>query len=195
MNQRLLKQIGFIREIDRLKTILRRSYLLDKSRRENDAEHSWHISVAALLLSEYADEKVNILKVIKMLLIHDIVEIDAGDTFIYDDQGHEGKFEKEQEAARRLFGLLPDDQQKEFSELWMEFEEKLTPEAKYAAAIDRMAPLLHNYYTGGKAWQEHGITSDKVFAKNSMIQDGSDELWQFARFLIEDAVEKGFLKK
>src|SRR6056297_294642 len=156
--QRLEQQVAFILEIDRLKTIYRRTYLTDTSRFENSAEHSWHIAVMAMLLAEHANTlEVDQLRVIKMLLIHDLVEIDAGDTFAYDTAAHADKAAREQAAADRLFGLLPADQAAEFRALWDEFESRQTPEAKFAGALDRLQPLLHNLYTHGRSWREHGV--------------------------------------
>lgn len=194
-SDRLLKQIEFIVEIDKLKNVYRKSVLMDKSRLENDAEHTWHLSVMAILLLEHANEPdLDLLRVLKMLLIHDLVEIDAGDTFAYDEKGHEDKYERELSAARRLFGLLPEDQRDEFFALWREFEDRQSPESQYAAALDRLQPMLHNYYTQGYSWQKHGITSDKVLNYNRQMQQGSEELWSFAQQLIHSAVAKGYLK-
>lgn len=195
-NQRLLEQIRFIVEIDKLKSIFRQSILMDKSRNENDAEHTWHLSMMAIILFEHADNKeIDILRVLKMILIHDLVEIDAGDTFLYDEKGHSDKEERELKAAKRIFGLLPEAQQEEYFSLWLEFEEKQTAEAKFATSLDRLHPLLHNYYTEGQAWKKHGLTSDRVLAKNKQIENGSKELWKFAESLILDAIEKGYLEK
>lgn len=196
MNERLLKQIEFIKEIDKLKSIFRKSYLLDRSRYENDAEHTWHLTVMAILLQEYANERnLNLLRVLKILIIHDIVEIDAGDTFAYDAKGNEDKFERESQAAKRIFGLLPEDQQHEMNQLWLEYEQRQTPEAQFASALDRLQPLLHNYVTEGKSWQENGITSDKVLARIRGIREGSAELGKLAETLVRSAVEKGYLAK
>lgn len=193
---RLQKQINFIMEIDKLKTILRKSYISDKSRAENDAEHSWHLAVMAVILMEHANSDVlDIMKVIKMVLVHDIVEIDAGDTFAYDDAGHADKYEREVAAAERIFGLLPEDQEQELKALWEEFERRESPEAQFAAAIDRLAPMLLNYYTEGHTWKQNGVTSDRVFAYNRHMNDGSSVLWEYAQQFIDDAVAKGYLKK
>jgi putative hydrolases of HD superfamily len=194
-NQRLLEQIQFLVEIDKLKTIFRQSYITDKSRNENDAEHSWHLAVMAILLQEYANEEIDILRVLKMILIHDLVEIDAGDTFLYDEVGNADKELRELEAAERIFGLLPNDQRDEIFSLWREFEEKKSAEAKYAGALDRLQPLLQNYYTGGLSWKKHQLSSKQVLAKNSVIEIGSSELWSFAEVLITDAVSRGYLEK
>jgi putative hydrolase of HD superfamily len=194
MHDRLNRQLAFLLEIDRLKEVLRQSYICRGLRKENSSEHSWHLAVMALVLAEYAADKVNIMRVVKMVLVHDLVEIDAGDTFCYDDAGNADKAARETAAAERIFGLLPDDQGREFCSLWEEFEEKETPEARFAASLDRLMPLLHNYYSRGKTWQEHGVPAAKVLERNRHINDGSEQLWALAKSLIEDAVEKGWLK-
>ena len=191
--ERLEKQIAFILEIDRLKQVLRQSYITGGSRRENSAEHSWHLALMALVLAEYAHASVDMTRVLKMLLVHDLVEIDAGDTFCYDDKAAADKPEREARAAERIFGLLPADQQKELRGLWDEFEARTTREAQFAGALDRLMPLMHNYTSQGRTWQEHGVQSEKVMERNRHIKDGSDTLWSFARKLIEDAVAKGYL--
>jgi len=195
-DSRLAKQVEFIVEIDKLKQVYRRTWLADKSRRENDAEHSWHLGVMAVLLLEYAQQpQLDLLRVLKMVLIHDLVEIDAGDTFAYDAAGAMDKAERETAAADRVFGLLPADQAAEFRTIWEEFEARRTPEAKYAAALDRFQPMLHNYVTQGKAWQEHGITADQVIARNQHMVEGSPALWDYARGFVADAVAKGYLRQ
>ena len=192
--QRLAQQIQFIVEIDKLKRILRQTWLMDQSRRENDAEHSWHLAMMAILLAEYSREpELDLLRVLKMVLVHDIVEIDAGDTFVYDEEGFKDKAQREQAAADRLFGMLPADQAAEFRSLWDEFEARQTPEARYAAALDRLQPNLHNYYTQGRAWQEHGVTKAQVIARNRHMAEGAPRLWEFAQGLFDDAVRRGYL--
>lgn len=193
--ERLLRQIAFIAEIDRLKQVYRQTYLMDTSRKENSAEHSWHFALLAMVLAEYSDTQIDIFKVVRMALIHDIVEIDAGDVLIYDRESVDNHHEREQLAADRLFSILPADQEAEFRSLWEEFEARESAEARFAAALDRLQPILHNYYTQGKSWQEHGVTVDKVIQINSRIDEGSETLWAFARNLIEDAVSKGYLSK
>ncbi|MBL0385151.1 HD domain-containing protein [Tumebacillus sp. ITR2] len=191
---RLKQQIGFLVEIDKLKSIYRRAVLVDRSRHENDAEHSWHLAMMALILHEHAnDPGVDLLRVVKMVLIHDIVEIDAGDVSAYDLAGQQDKQVQELKAAHRLFGMLPEEQKTEMFELWQEFEERSTPSSQFAAALDRLAPLLHNYHTEGATWKEHGITLDMVMTRNAQIGQGSEALWQFAQELIRDAVEKEYL--
>ena len=190
---RLAAQIAFIVEIDRLKQVLRQSHLTDGSRVENDAEHSWHLAVMAILLAEHAAEPVDVSRVIKMVLVHDLVEIDAGDTFAYDVEGHADKSDREQAAADRIFALLPADQAAEFRALWDEFESRQTPDSRFAAALDRLQPQLLNYHSGGSTWLEHGITADQVLARNCHMAEGSQSLWDFAQRLIADAVAKGYL--
>ena len=192
---RLEQQIRFILEIDKLKTILRRTYLLHVDRAGNTAEHSWHLAMMAILLAEYANEPVDVPRVVKMVLVHDIVEIDAGDTYIYDTQGALDKADREHAAADRLFGMLPSDQGREFRTLWEEFEARQTPDAKFAGALDRFMPQLHNYHTQGRSWNEHGITADRVLERNSCMAEGSASLWDLAQALVDDAVAKGFLKR
>lgn len=192
-SERLAAQLAFIREIDRVKGIFRQTLLMDGSRNENDAEHSWHIALMAVMLREHAADGVDVLRVIKMLLIHDLVEIDCGDTFCYDTVGMQGKHEREAAAADRIFGILPADQGSEMKALWMEFEERQSPEARYASALDRLQPMLHNYVTQGGAWRAHGVTADRVLRRNRIIADGAPELWRWARTMIADAVQRGYL--
>ena len=191
--ERLEQQIAFLLEIDKLKSVLRRTYLLNEPRHENSAEHSWHLAIMAMLLAEHANVEVNLLHVLKMLLIHDVVEIDSGDTYIYDVAGNESKAAREQEAAGRIFGLLPDDQQGEMHRLWEEFEARATPEARFAAALDRLMPMLHNYHTQGRSWREHGVTDAQVIAHNGHMAEGAAGLWEYAEAMIKDAVGKGYL--
>ena len=191
--ERFDQQIGFILEIDKLKSVIRQSYLLDGTRQENSAEHSWHIALMGMILAEYVEQPVDLLRTLKMLLIHDIIEIDAGDTYCYDEVGAMNQSSRENTAAERLFGLLPEDQMIELRELWKEFEARTTPEAKYAATIDRLMPLLHNYHTEGRSWREHGIKKDQVSARNEGMKDGSLALWEFAMSLINDAVDMKFI--
>jgi putative hydrolase of HD superfamily len=192
---RLKRQIGFIVELDKLKTILRQSWLADGSRRENSAEHSWHVALMALVLAEHANAGANLdlARVVKLLLLHDVVEIDAGDVLIYDASGNASKAERERQAAERIYGILPEDQAAELRALWEEFELGETDEARFAAALDRLMPLLHNFLTEGRAWMHHGITADQVLAANAHIAAGSAALWDYARGLIDEAVERGYL--
>ena len=191
---RLAKQWDFIREIDKLKSVLRRTLLLDGSRYENDAEHSWHLAVMAVLLCEHANEpRLDLARVIRMVLVHDIVEIDAGDTYCYDEIGNRDKVAREQAAAKRLFGLLPDEQRQDLMSIWAEFEARETPEAKFAAALDRVQPLLHNFGTAGVVWKKHGVRSGQVLERNRHVEEGSRVLWEFAENMIRDAVKRGYL--
>jgi putative hydrolases of HD superfamily len=185
---RIEKQTQFILEIDKLKKIVRRSYLLDKSRKENTAEHSWHVSTMAIMMSEHFELKVDVSRVLKMLLIHDIVEIDAGDTYIYDEIEKLKKSTKEKKAAKRIFGLLPKDQNIEMTHLWQEYEEKKTPEAQYAYCMDRVIPLLHNYHTQGRSWQEHGIIASQVYKLFYPIKNISPFFYGYAMNIIEKSI-------
>jgi putative hydrolase of HD superfamily len=187
---RLASQLQFILEIDKLKSVYRRNYLMDGARPENSAEHSWHLALLAMVLAEHANEPLDISKVIRMVLIHDIVEIDAGDTYIYDAQ--EDKAERERLAASRIFGLLPPDQAAGFRELWNEFETKATPESRFASALDRFIPQLHNFHTQGRSWKENGISPERVLNRNVEIAQGSKTLWEWTRTLIVLAADKGF---
>jgi putative hydrolases of HD superfamily len=195
MTDRLEKQIQFLIEIDKLKHVFRRTRLFNQSRYENDAEHGWHMSIMALIFAEYANDlNINVYKVIKMALIHDIVEIDAGDTFLYAENIQEKKYNLEKAAAFRIFGLLPEDQRDEFIALWEEFEKKETPEAKFAGSLDRLGPVMQNYFDNGHAWQKNSITSDKVMSVNSQIEKGSVRIWDYAKSLIEESLQSGNLK-
>ncbi|GAB3959421.1 HD domain-containing protein [Spirosoma harenae] len=191
----LFRQIEFIKEVDKLKYILRKTKLLNSDRPENDAEHSWHLCLMALVLVEHSNTPIDLLKVIKMLLIHDLVEIDAGDTFIYDTQKSHDNTAEEREAAKRIFGLLPDEQADELIAIWEEFEERQTAEAKFARAMDRLEPLLQNTSNNGGTWTEFDVKYDQVYAKKQVIQQGSDRIWQYAEQLLNENVEKGILKK
>jgi putative hydrolase of HD superfamily len=193
---RLERQIQFVIEIDKLKNVFRQTLLIDRSRRENSAEHSWHIAVLAVLLSEYARKSdIDILRVIKMALIHDLVEIDAGDTYCYDEKGARNQREREKRAADRVFGILPADQAEELLNLWREFERGETPEAQFAGALDRVQPLINNYSTDGEMWREHGIKSGQVVRRNSAVNEGSPVLWEYTSQLINDAVKRGMLQE
>ena len=195
-SKRIKSQIEFILEVDKLKRILRRTTLLDRSRQENSAEHSWHIALIVLVLSEYAEaDNLNLLQVIKLLLTHDLVEIDAGDTYCYDESGVQDQRERETRAAGRIFNILPEDQAKSFRSLWDEYEDRKTPESKFANALDRFQPLLHNYFTHGQSWRQHGIQKKQVLSRMQPVEEGSSFLWDYVTSLIDDAVEKGYLAK
>ena len=191
----LLNQIEFIREIDKLKYIFRKTKLINSDRPENDAEHSWHLAMMAIVLAGHANEPIDLEKVMKMVLIHDIVEIDSGDVFAYDTTKSHDNFDEELKAARRIFGILPKEQAEEFLNIWIEFEEMKTPESKFARALDRLEPLLQNASNNGGTWREFDVKYDKVIEKKKAIKDGSEELWKFAKQLIDESVEKGILKK
>lgn len=191
MDHRLKQQIEFIITLDKLKNIQRRSYLVSGERTENSAEHSWHIALMALLLAEYSNEDIDVEKTARMLLVHDIIEIEAGDTYCYDDVVDQKL--REEKAADQLFSMLPDDQAVMMRALWDEFESGESPESRFAAAMDRLMPLLQSYHTHGKGWKENEISKSQVLERNGPIVDGSKSLWIYAEKLIEDAVEKGWL--
>lgn len=193
--EKLLQQIAFIKEIDKLKYILRRTKLLNSDRRENDAEHSWHLAMMTIVLAEHSNKPIDVLKVLKMVLIHDIVEIDAGDTFIYDSVKNHANTDEEMLAAERIFGLLPEKQAQEFITIWKEFEDCLTDEAKFARSMDRLEPLLQNTSNNGGTWAEFDVPYEKVYEKKKVIANGSEVIWEFAEKLIEESVEKGMLRK
>ncbi|NLI60902.1 MAG: HD domain-containing protein [Clostridiales bacterium] len=194
--ERLRKQIEFIVEVDKLKQIYRQTLLMDGSRNENDAEHSWHLALMAMVLYEYAPTAdLDITKVLKMLLIHDLVEIYAGDTFCYDEKGNLDKADRELRAAERLFSILPSDQGEELRGLWDEFEERKTPEALFAASLDRIQPLLCNYHTGGHTWVKYGIKSDKVVERTLLVKEGTPELWDFVNQIVEESIKMGILER
>lgn len=189
---RLEQQMNFILEVDKLKKIGRQTYLSDGSRKENDAEHSWHLALMAILLGEHANEKVDVLKVVSLVLIHDIIEIDAGDTYAYDDEGNKTKREREEKAADRIFNLLPKDQAVYMRELWEEFEAGETPEARFAHALDNVQPTMLNDASGGRAWNEHGVHISRIFNRNASTEKGSKNLWEFAKGnYVEPNVKKG----
>lgn len=195
MNDRLKKQIDFIVEIDKMKSVFRKNILIDRTRNENDAEHSWHISIIAMLLYEYAYQPgINLLHVLKMLLIHDIIEIYAGDTFAYDEKANMEKEKREKEAADKIFGVLPDDQQKEYRALWEEFDAMETPEAIYAAACDRFEPFILNCNTDGHTWRLADITKDRVYKRLCQIKLAMPEIWGIVENLIEENIKKGYIK-
>ncbi len=191
----LLQQINFIKEIDKTKYIKRKTKLFNSDRNENDAEHSWHLAMMAIVLAEHADGPIDILKVLKMVLIHDIVEIDAGDIFIYDTEKNHTNTDAERLAANRIFGMLPKEQADELISTWEEFERGETNEAKYAKSMDRLEPLLQNVSNNGGTWTEFGVNYKKVYEKKKKIKEGSSSLWNYAEKLIDESVEKGILKK
>lgn len=191
----LIKQVAFIKEIDKLKYIQRKTKLFNSDRPENDAEHSWHLAMMAVVLAEHSSQPIDVLKVVKMVLIHDIVEIDAGDTFIYDTTKDHNNTEEELIAAKRIFGLLPENQAKDFIAIWEEFEAGETNEAKFAKTMDRFEPLLQNTSNNGGTWAEFNVPYQKVYDKKIAMKEGSETIWSYAENLIDESVEKGILKK
>lgn len=195
MNDRLKKQIEFMVEVDKLKNIYRQTYVLHEDRTENDAEHSWHLALLAFLLAEHSNQPIDVLRTMKMVLIHDIVEIDAGDTYCYDTEGYKDKAERETKAANRIFGILPDDQRDEFMALWLEFEENTTPESKFANVLDRIQPLTLNYRKDGISWKKHSVRKEQVVNRNIKTAEGSEILWEYVMEILDDAEMKGFFTK
>lgn len=193
--ENLLKQIEFIKEIDKLKYIQRKTKLFNSDRHENDVEHSWHLGMMAIVLAEHANKAIDMLKVVKMVMIHDIVEIDAGDTFMYDKQKNHSNTEEERKAAQRIFGLLPSNQASELIAIWEEFEAGESEEARFAKAMDRFEPLLQNTSNQGGTWREFDVKYATVFEKKSIIKNGSTTIWNYAEELINQSVENGILKK
>jgi putative hydrolase of HD superfamily len=193
---RLVRQIEFIAECDKLKEIFRQTLNTQSRRPENDAEHSWHLCLCVIVLAEHANApNLDLLRVLKMVIVHDLVEIDAGDTFAYDVAAMANQHAREAIAAERIFGLLPPDQAAEFRRLWDEFEAKETAEAKFATAVDRFQPMLLNCRSQGAAWNRHGVTHDRVVARNRHIADGCSELWRYAEKMLQEVVDAGHLGK
>jgi len=191
----LLQQISFIKEIDKLKYIQRKTKLFNSNRHENDAEHSWHLAMMTIVLAEHSNQAIDVLKVVKMVLIHDIVEIDAGDTFMYDTTKSHSNTAEELVAAKRIFGLLPAAQAAAFIAIWEEFEAGITAEAKFAKSMDRLEPLLQNTSNNGGTWAEFNVPYQQVYDKKKAIQNGSATLWEYAENLINESVDSGILKK
>ncbi len=194
MQDKLIKQMDFIRETDAMKGILRVNLMLDGSRNEDDAQHSWHAALMALVLSEYAQRGVDVDRAIRMLLVHDLVEIDAGDTYAYDETGYEDKAQREQKAAQRIFGLLPDGQADRMRALWEEFEACQTPSAKYAGAIDRLQPLWGNFWMDGTVWEKNNITLDKVLKRNEVTKEALPGIWETVEAMLMEAKRRGYLR-
>jgi len=193
---RFRQQIEFILEVDKLKNVLRKTILMDRSRRENSAEHSWHLAMSAMILAEHAaDSDFDVLHAVKLALVHDLIEIDAGDTYCYDDEGRKDQKQREAAAADRIFSLLPADQKRKIHRFWEEFEHRQTPEARFAHAVDRFVPLLHNYVTAGSSWKENGIRRTQVEKRMASIRPGSEVLHAAATALINEAVRRGFLSE
>ena len=195
MDKTLDQLFDFIREIDKEKFIGRQTYLTDGERKENDAEHAWHMAIMVLLLSGYSNEKIDVLRTISMLLIHDIVEIDAGDTYAYDEEAKKTQKEREEKAAERIFGLLPEEQGNYLVELWKEFEARETPEAKFARTMDNLQPMMLNAATDGKAWVEHEVSIDQIMKRNARTGEGASVLWEYAqKNWLEPNLKKGRIK-
>jgi putative hydrolase of HD superfamily len=193
---RLERQVRFLLEADRLKEVFRRTVLTRSRRRENDAEHSWHLCLCVLVLAEHAaGARLDVLRVLQMVILHDLVEIDAGDTFAYDTAAMADQHEREARAADRIFGSLPEDQARAFRSLWDEFEARQTAEARFAAAVDRFQPMLLNANTEGHAWREHGVTYPQVMARNAHVAQGAPAVWAYAARMVEEAVDKGHLDR
>ena len=190
---RLERQLAFIVEIDALKRVLRRTLLMDSSRQENSAEHSWHLALMALLLAEHAPPGVDLARATTMALVHDLVEIDAGDTFCYDPTANLDKAEREQLCAERVFGLLPDDQGADLRALWEEFEGRSTPDARYANALDRLQPLLQNLHTGGGTWRIHGVRREQVLERMAPIREAMPGVWPAVERALATASERGWV--
>ena len=193
MDERIKKQIDFSLEIDKEKNIFRQTHLTDHGRNENDAEHAWHMAIMSYLFREYANEDVDISKVMLMCLIHDIVEIDAGDTYAYDDEAIKSQKEREEKAKQRIFSILPDDQKDELMSLFEEFEENVSPEARYAHAMDNLQPLILNNSNDGDDWKEHGIKADRVYERQSKTRLGSEKLYEITDRIIRENIRKGNL--
>ena len=195
MKEKLKRQLQFLSEADKMKSVLRQTLLSDKSREETDAEHSWHFALMAMTLFEYVGfDGVDINRVIKMALVHDLIEIYAGDTFAYDIKGNESKERREKEAADKLFSLLTNEQAEEFRSLWEEFDNMDTPDALYASAVDRLQPFLNNYLTEGHTWLKHGVSVDQVYKRMAPVKTALPQLWDFVEYVIRDSCEKGYIK-
>ncbi|MFR1202758.1 MAG: HD domain-containing protein [Blautia sp.] len=191
MDDRLKEQIDFILEIDKMKEILRQNYLADGSARENDADHSWHLAMMALILSEYSNEKVDVTRVVPMVLAHDLVEIDAGDTYAYDEAGTLTKETREKAAADRIFGILPKEQGTWMRGLWDEFEACNTPESRFAHVLDNSLPLFLNHAAGGISWKEHKVKRSQIYKRNRITGEGSAKIWEYMQELIQENINKG----
>lgn len=194
-DERLKKQMEFVLETDKCKQIFRQTYISDGTRKENDAEHAFSLALMCSLLAEYAEEPIDKLRTMEMVLIHDLVEIDAGDTYAYDSAGNATKKEREQKAAERIFGMLPEDQEQYYRGLWEEFEAYETKEAKFAHTLDNAQPVMLNDKTGGKAWREHEVHSGQVYKRNRKTGEGSRKIWEFIDHLFQKNIEKGNIIK
>lgn len=194
MDERLKKQLDFALEIDKEKNILRQTHLSGHGRNENDAEHAWHMAIMAYLLREYSNEPVDITRVMLMCLIHDVVEIDAGDTYAYDEEGKKTQKAREEAAKERIYSLLPEDQKEELAAIFDEFEESKTPESKFAHAMDNLQPLMLNNSNDGGDWREHGVSAKQVYGRQSRTKEGSEKLYEVTDQIIKKYREKGNLK-
>jgi putative hydrolase of HD superfamily len=195
LEARTERQLAFVMEVDRLKGVLRQTRVLEGARQENSAEHSWHLALCAVLLAEHAPPGTDLLRVLKMVLVHDVVEIDAGDAFAYDTAAYLGKEDRERLAAERIFGLLPADLGDDLRALWMEFEEGATPDARFANALDRFQPLLLNFQLQGGSWRYHAVTLDRVLIRMAPIREGAPGLWPLVLRLLDAAVARGYLAR
>ncbi|MBB5219972.1 putative hydrolase of HD superfamily [Treponema rectale] len=194
MNNRLKKQLEFALEIDKEKNIFRQTHLSGHGRNENDAEHAWHMAIMAYILKEHSNQEIDIAKVMIMCLIHDIVEIDAGDTYAYDEEGKKTQKEREEKAKERIFSLLPDDQKKELAAVFEEFEEAQTPEAKFVRAMDNLQPLMLNNSNNGDDWRAHNVTAEQVYGRQSKTRAGSETLFEITDTIIKENIKKGNIK-
>jgi len=192
---RLKQQLEFILELDKMKSVIRQTYLANGTRKENDAEHSWHLALMCFTLAEYANEPIDVLKTMKMVLLHDVIEIDAGDTYAYDTKENETKCVRELEAAGRIFPILPKDQAEEYRKLWDEFEEMKTPEARFANTLDKIQPVLLNNASKGKSWKEHEVKQSQIMGRNLRTHEGSEKLWEAVKKIIDENMENGNLIK
>lgn len=192
---RIYRDVDFILEVDKMKSILRMTSPINSERREDDAQHSWHVALSAMVLEEYCNEEININKVIRMLLVHDLVEVYAGDTFCYDEEEKKDKKERELKAADKIFGLLDKEKNKEFRALWDEFEEMKTNESKFANALDRVQPMMLNYHNEGGTWKEYSIKKSEVYQRAKPIKGISDKLWEYVSEIIEESTKKGWIKE
>lgn len=194
MDERLQKQLDFILEIDKEKNIFRQTHLSGHGRNENDAEHAWHMAIMAYLLQEYSNEKIDVARVMLMCLIHDVVEIDAGDTYAYDAEGLKTQKAREEAAKERLYSMLPEDQKADLVAIFDEFEERKTPEAKFARALDNLQPLLLNHSNGGGDWKNHDVTAKQVYGRQSRTREGSEKLFEVTDQILKENIAKGNLK-
>ncbi|MBE6354891.1 HD domain-containing protein [Treponema sp.] len=194
MNDRLKKQLEFALEIDKEKNIFRQTHLSGHGRNENDAEHAWHMAIMAYILKEHSNQKIDIAKVMIMCLIHDIVEIDAGDTYAYDEEGKKTQKEREEKAKERIFSILPDDQKKELGALFEEFEEAQSPEAKFVRAMDNLQPLMLNNSNDGSDWRSHDVTAEQIYGRQNKTRAGSEVLFEITDAIIKENIKKGNIK-